>query len=204
MSESGSPVSQTAAAAPAAPAATAGAATAGVARSAGLVGIATMASRLLGLLRDWVFLTAFGAGHVHGRLQRGVPAAQPGAGPVRRGRDERRLRPDLHPRAAQQGEGRGLGARPHRHHRPHRRHRRHHRRRHPPGRPDHRLRRARVRGDARQARAHHHADAGDVPVPHADRGRGRVHGHAELAAVVSSCRRSRRRCSTSPASPAPS
>ncbi|HWJ55610.1 MAG TPA: lipid II flippase MurJ, partial [Vicinamibacterales bacterium] len=38
--------------------------TAGVARSAGLVGVATMASRLLGLLRDWVFLTAFGAGHV--------------------------------------------------------------------------------------------------------------------------------------------
>ena len=38
--------------------------TAGVARSAGLVGIATMASRVLGLLRDWVFLTAFGAGHV--------------------------------------------------------------------------------------------------------------------------------------------
>jgi putative peptidoglycan lipid II flippase len=35
-----------------------------VARSAGLVGIATMASRVLGLLRDWVFLTAFGAGHV--------------------------------------------------------------------------------------------------------------------------------------------
>ena len=63
MSESGSPVSQTAAAAPAAPA-TPGTATAGVARSAGLVGIATMASRLLGLLRDWVFLTTFGAGHV--------------------------------------------------------------------------------------------------------------------------------------------
>ena len=38
--------------------------TAGVARSAGLVGIATMASRVLGLVRDWVFLTAFGAGHV--------------------------------------------------------------------------------------------------------------------------------------------
>jgi putative peptidoglycan lipid II flippase len=35
-----------------------------VARSAGLVGVATMASRILGLLRDWVFLTAFGAGHV--------------------------------------------------------------------------------------------------------------------------------------------
>jgi putative peptidoglycan lipid II flippase len=44
--------------------AAAGVATAGVARSAGLVGIATMASRVLGLLRDWVFLTAFGAGHV--------------------------------------------------------------------------------------------------------------------------------------------
>jgi putative peptidoglycan lipid II flippase len=41
-----------------------GAPTPGVARSAGLVGIATMASRVLGLLRDWVFLTAFGAGHV--------------------------------------------------------------------------------------------------------------------------------------------
>jgi putative peptidoglycan lipid II flippase len=41
-----------------------GTATAGVARSAGLVGIATMASRVLGLVRDWVFLTAFGAGHV--------------------------------------------------------------------------------------------------------------------------------------------
>ena len=41
----------------------AGTATAGVARSAGLVGIATMASRLLGLLRDWVFLVTFGAGH---------------------------------------------------------------------------------------------------------------------------------------------
>src|SRR3954452_20109659 len=46
------------------PAVTAGSVTAGVARSAGLVGVATMASRLLGLLRDWVFLTAFGAGHV--------------------------------------------------------------------------------------------------------------------------------------------
>src|SRR5215217_1945028 len=41
-----------------------GTATAGVARSAGLVGIATMASRVLGLVRDWVFLTAFGAGHI--------------------------------------------------------------------------------------------------------------------------------------------
>src|SRR6187431_1834271 len=53
MSESGLPPSETA-----------GRPTAGMARSAGLVGIATMASRLLGLLRDWVFLTAFGAGHV--------------------------------------------------------------------------------------------------------------------------------------------
>jgi putative peptidoglycan lipid II flippase len=58
MNESGLPVSE--AAAPAKP----GTATAGVARSAGVVGIATMASRILGLLRDWVFLTAFGAGHV--------------------------------------------------------------------------------------------------------------------------------------------
>ena len=40
-----------------------GSATAGVARSAGLVGIATMASRILGLARDWVFLVTFGAGH---------------------------------------------------------------------------------------------------------------------------------------------
>jgi putative peptidoglycan lipid II flippase len=46
------------------PAVTAGSVTSGVARSAGVVGVATMASRLLGLLRDWVFLTAFGAGHV--------------------------------------------------------------------------------------------------------------------------------------------
>jgi putative peptidoglycan lipid II flippase len=45
-------------------AAPAGTPTAGVARSAGVVGVATMASRILGLLRDWVFLTAFGAGHV--------------------------------------------------------------------------------------------------------------------------------------------
>ena len=58
MSESGLPPSET----PARP--TAGVAPPGMARSAGLVGIATMASRLLGLLRDWVFLTAFGAGHV--------------------------------------------------------------------------------------------------------------------------------------------
>ena len=58
MSESGT--SGTDIAAPAPP----GTATAGVARSAGLVGIATMASRVLGLLRDWVFLTTFGAGHV--------------------------------------------------------------------------------------------------------------------------------------------
>ena len=56
MSESGLPVRP--------PRRRPGTATAGVARSAGLVGIATMASRLLGLLRDWVFLTAFGAGHV--------------------------------------------------------------------------------------------------------------------------------------------
>lgn len=38
-------------------------ATAGVARSAGLVGVATMASRILGLLRDQIFLVTFGAGH---------------------------------------------------------------------------------------------------------------------------------------------
>jgi len=63
MSESGLPPSEAAAPAPGAPG-TAGTPTPGVARSAGLVGIATMASRLLGLLRDWVFLTAFGAGHV--------------------------------------------------------------------------------------------------------------------------------------------
>ncbi|HEY8551352.1 MAG TPA: murein biosynthesis integral membrane protein MurJ [Vicinamibacterales bacterium] len=37
---------------------------ASLARSAGLVGIATMASRVLGLLRDQVFLISFGAGHV--------------------------------------------------------------------------------------------------------------------------------------------
>ena len=35
----------------------------GVARSAGLVGVATMASRILGLLRDQIFLVTFGAGH---------------------------------------------------------------------------------------------------------------------------------------------
>jgi putative peptidoglycan lipid II flippase len=58
MSESGTPGTETPATPPP------GTATAGVARSAGLVGIATMASRVLGLLRDWVFLTAFGAGHV--------------------------------------------------------------------------------------------------------------------------------------------
>jgi len=58
MSDAGIPGAE--AAAPAPP----GTPTPGVARSAGLVGIATMASRLLGLVRDWVFLTAFGAGHV--------------------------------------------------------------------------------------------------------------------------------------------
>jgi putative peptidoglycan lipid II flippase len=58
MSESGTPGTEPPATPPP------GTATAGVARSAGLVGIATMASRVLGLLRDWVFLTAFGAGHV--------------------------------------------------------------------------------------------------------------------------------------------
>src|SRR5687768_4084948 len=58
MSESGLPGTETAAPVPA------GTPTPGVARSAGLVGIATMASRVLGLLRDWVFLTTFGAGHV--------------------------------------------------------------------------------------------------------------------------------------------
>ena len=57
MSDAGIPSSDAAAAA-APPAATAG-----VARSAGLVGIATMASRILGLLRDQVFLWTFGAGH---------------------------------------------------------------------------------------------------------------------------------------------
>ncbi|MEO5820339.1 MAG: murein biosynthesis integral membrane protein MurJ [Vicinamibacteraceae bacterium] len=58
MSESGSPATETVAPVPA------GTPTPGVARSAGLVGIATMASRVLGLLRDTVFLTTFGAGHL--------------------------------------------------------------------------------------------------------------------------------------------
>jgi putative peptidoglycan lipid II flippase len=61
MTDSGVPPADAGAStAPAQP----GTPTAGMARSAGLVGVATMASRLLGLLRDWVFLTAFGAGHV--------------------------------------------------------------------------------------------------------------------------------------------
>jgi putative peptidoglycan lipid II flippase len=47
----------------AAPVQPAAPATSGVARSAGLVGIATMASRILGLLRDQIFLVTFGAGH---------------------------------------------------------------------------------------------------------------------------------------------
>jgi putative peptidoglycan lipid II flippase len=58
MSESGLPETEPA------PPAKPGTPTAGVGRAAGLVGIATMASRILGLARDWVFLTAFGAGHV--------------------------------------------------------------------------------------------------------------------------------------------
>ena len=52
------------AATPEGPTGTTGSVTAGVARSAGLVSIATMASRLLGFLRDLVFLVTFGAGHV--------------------------------------------------------------------------------------------------------------------------------------------
>ena len=47
----------------AAPAPSGGPVTPGVARSAGLVGIATMASRILGLLREQIFLVTFGAGH---------------------------------------------------------------------------------------------------------------------------------------------
>jgi putative peptidoglycan lipid II flippase len=47
----------------AAPAQPAPPTTEGVARSAGLVGIATMASRILGLLREQIFLISFGAGH---------------------------------------------------------------------------------------------------------------------------------------------
>jgi putative peptidoglycan lipid II flippase len=61
MSDASEPL--TAATPPAGAAATTGSVTAGVARSAGLVSVATMASRVLGLLREWVFLTAFGAGH---------------------------------------------------------------------------------------------------------------------------------------------
>src|SRR5689334_18672857 len=65
MSDAPEPVPPPAPApAPAGSAGPTGSVTPGVARSAGLVSIATMASRLLGFLRDLVFLVTFGAGHV--------------------------------------------------------------------------------------------------------------------------------------------
>ena len=50
-----------------------------LARSAGLIGVATMASRLLGIAREVVLALMFGASatSVYGRVQRRVPHTQP-------------------------------------------------------------------------------------------------------------------------------
>ena len=50
-----------------------------LARSAGLIGAATMTSRVLGVAREIVLAALFGAGEADGRLQRGVPHPQPAA-----------------------------------------------------------------------------------------------------------------------------
>ena len=92
MSESGLPVSN--GAAPVQP----GTPTPGVARSAGLAGIATLASRLLGLVRDQV-LAAFGAGNEMDAFIVAFRVPNLVRDLFAEGRDERGLRAHLHPRA---------------------------------------------------------------------------------------------------------
>ena len=151
-----------------------------------------------GLLREQVLLITLRRRRPHGRLQRRVPAAQPRPRPLRRRRDERGVRPHVHARAAAARQGRrlassdasssaGWSSSP--------------ARSRSLGDPLRRtadpLGRARVRRGPGQARADDHADPGDVPVPHAGRRGGGVHGDAERAAALLHPGASRRRCSTS-------
>ena len=59
---------------------------------------ATLTSRILGLARDQVLAALFGAGNEMDAFIVAFRIPESGARPVRRGRDERRVRPDLHAR----------------------------------------------------------------------------------------------------------
>ena len=155
-----------------------------LARSAGVIGLATMTSRILGLVREQVLALLLRRRGCHGRVSRGVSSAELAARPLRRRRHERRLRADLHelsdprrPRAclaagqrrserAHPGDARarrgGLCPRPH-------------------PRPA-------VRGGFRrgtgEARAHHFSGAHRPAISHARRRRRGIHGHAECARAL--------------------
>ena len=67
-----------------------------LARSAGLIGVATMTSRVLGLVRDQVHGVPLRRRQCRRRVQRGVPHPESRARPLRGGRDERRVRSHVH------------------------------------------------------------------------------------------------------------
>ena len=67
-----------------------------LARSAGVIGLATMTSRILGLVREQVLAYLLRRRRRHGCVPRRVPRPEPAPRPLRRRRHERRLRADLH------------------------------------------------------------------------------------------------------------
>ena len=90
-----------------------------LARSAGLIGIATMASRILGVVREIVLAGLFGASADSGDgcLQRRVPRPESPPGSVRRRGDDGSVRADVHSHAQRTRPRSGLATRQSRHQR---------------------------------------------------------------------------------------
>ena len=165
-----------------------------LARSAGLIGLATLASRVLGLVRDVVQGVFFGTSAAADAFVRRDAHAEAPARSVRRRRDERRVRSDVHAYLTKDGTRGGVASRIAGHQRAARRH----------GHRGHcrdRLRRA-----ARHAfYASEYADTPgklgltirstrvNMPFLLLDRGGGGADGHAEFAAQVPDPRPRRRR-----------
>ena len=168
-----------------------------LAKSAGLIGAATMASRLLGVGREMVLAAVFGATCADGRVQRRLPGAQPAPGPVRRRGDDGGLRADLHPDADQRRQGSRLAARQPGHERADPRDGCARAARDPVRAADHRCVRSRVRRHTRQARTDHRPDPDHAAVPHHARRRRRDDGHAQFAPALLRAVAVTRRCSTS-------